>query len=92
MKLNKWVYSINELFDFYMNNFAEYTLFLKGNLCIRDDGEYICGTCVVTNNDYDKELRQRLKELYKNSVYLITNIDIKSKHIVFNKIGDNNEC
>lgn len=91
MKLNKWVYSINELFDFYINNFAEYTLFLKGNLCIRHDGEYICGTCVVTNNDYDKELRQRLKELYKNSVYLITDIDIKSKHIVFNKIGDNND-
>lgn len=83
--MKQWIFTLNELFDFKNKNFDDYTLFLKGNLGQRHDGIYICGTIVVSKKDI--ELINRLKEIYKDHLFLITSIDIKNKYIEFNQIS-----
>lgn len=88
MKINKWVYTLDEIFDFVKENFNDYTIFVHDQLCIRDDGEYVCGTWLTTMQDRDEETRDKMKNLYYTEKYLLTDIDIKSKWITFNKIKE----
>ena len=90
--MSKWVFTIDELFDFVFYNFDNYFIHLKGALCQKHDGEYICGaTLVSSDRPFDSNLREKLKLLYKNDIFLITEIDIKKEYIVFNLIkGLNN--
>ena len=80
------VFTFNELLDFKKENFKDYTLFLKGKLCQRHDGSYICGTNVMFPKDID--LINREKSIYKDNLYLLTNIDIYNHYIGFNEIGN----
>ena len=84
--MDKWVYTIDEIFDYIDFYFRDYTLFLKSGLCKKDDGEYICGTTVITPSDFDT--RRHVIDLYTeyNREFLITSIDVKNKYITFNLI------
>lgn len=87
--MKQWLFTFNELLDFTKKNFNDYTLFLKSKLCQRHDGSYICGTKVMFPKDI--ELIDRKTNIYKDNLYLLTDIDIYNHYIDFNSIGSQEE-
>ena len=87
--MKQWVFTFNEMLDFIEQNFKDYTLFLKGKLCQRHDKSYICGTNVMFPKDI--KLIDRKTSIYKDNLYLLTDIDIYNHYIDFNSIGTKDE-
>lgn len=87
--MKQWVFTFDELLDFKKQNFNDYTLFLKGKLCQRHDGSYICGTATMFPKEID--LIDRKTSVYKDNLYLLTDIDIYNHYIDFNSIGTKDE-
>ena len=87
--MKKHIFIFKELIEFKKENFNDYTLFLKSKLCQRHDGSYICGTSVMFTKDV--ELLDIENSIYKDNIYLLTDIDIYNHYIDFNQIGKKEE-
>jgi len=92
MKIDKWVYTTDELINFITNHiFDDYAIFIKSQLVERHDKTFVCGTWTSSNKDY-RDIT-RIICIYGNHRYLLTELDVIDKHITFNLIkeGDNHD-
>lgn len=83
------IYTYKELIEFVRKEYTVYTLFLKGRLCKKHDNSYICGTLTLLPKEVDK--LEVENSIYKDNIYLLTDIDIYKHYIEFTEIGKKEE-
>lgn len=83
------IYSYKELIEYVRKEYTVYTLFIKGRLCKRHDNSYICGTRTILSSEI--ALLEAENSIYKDTIYLLTNIDIDNHYIEFHEIGKKEE-
>lgn len=92
MKIDKWIYTSDEIIDIVTSyEFDNYTIFIKSQLVERHDHNFTCGTLLFNDSDYREMIH--FISVYPDCKFLLTQLDVESKHIVFNLIkdGDNHD-